>query len=299
MRTLLLGEALVDLVGERPDAYVPHPGGAVANVAMVAARLGANVELAGGTGSDRWGAWLRDRLAAAGVGMTWFAPDGAARTPIAFVDLADPEGPRAGEPAFTIYGEDIAATILAVAPRLAEAVDACDALFVSSNTLVTEDERTATMAARERALGAGKPLLFDPNLRLHRWPTAARAAATARDVVPGALLVRCNREEGEILTGEPDAAAAAESLVAAGAQHAIVTRGADGAVLRGGGLRLDVPGVPAQVVDATGAGDTLMGTLVARLAASGFYPATLAAALPEAVERAARATEHFGAHPPR
>jgi sugar/nucleoside kinase (ribokinase family) len=78
-----------------------------------------------------------------------------------------------------------------------------------------------------------------------------------------------------------------------------VTLGADGALLRGGGLRMDVPGVPARAVDTTGAGDTLTATLLARLAASGFYPPTLAAALPEAVERAARTTEHFGAHPRR
>jgi sugar/nucleoside kinase (ribokinase family) len=155
------------------------------------------------------------------------------------------------------------------------------------------------MAAREHALALGRPLVFDPNLRLHRWPTAARAAAAARELIRGALLVRCNAAEAEILTGESDPAAGAESLLAAGAEHAIVTLGPRGALLRGGGLRLDVPGVPARTVDTTGAGDTLMGVLLARLAASAFYPPTLAMALPEAVELAARATEHFGAHPPR
>ncbi|MFL5845519.1 MAG: carbohydrate kinase family protein [Solirubrobacteraceae bacterium] len=301
MRILLLGEALVDLVCERPvagladaDAFVPHPGGAVANVAAVAARHGAQVALAGGAGSDPWGVWLRDHLAAEGVDLSWFALHDELRTPVAFVAV---DG--AGEPTFHIYGQEIAATVAALAPRIDEAVEACGALFASSNTLVAEDERAVTMAARERALALGRPFVFDPNLRLHRWPTAARAAAAARELVPGALLVRCNAAEAEILTGESDPAAGAESLLAAGAQHAIVTLGAGGALLRGGGMRLDVPGVPARTVDTTGAGDTLTGVLLARLAASAFYPATLAMALPEAVERAARATEHFGAHPPR
>ena len=53
-----------------------------------------------------------------------------------------------------------------------------------------------------------------------------------------------------------------------------------------------------RTVDTTGAGDTLTGVLLARLSDSAFYAPTLALALPEAVERAARATEHFGAHPP-
>lgn len=300
MRILLLGEALVDLVCEHPvrglaeaGSFTAHPGGAVANVAAVAARMGASVELAGGAGDDAWGAWLRSRLAADGVGLSWFGLREGAQTPVAFVTV----GPE-GEPEFHIYGQEIAGTVVALRESIGDAVDACDALFVSSNTLVGEEEREVTMAAREQALALGRPLVFDPNLRLGRWPSATQAAAAARDVVPGALLVRCNRAEAEVLTGERDAAAAAEGLLAGGAQHVIVTLGAEGALLRGGGLRLDVPGVPARTVDTTGAGDTLMGVLLARLAASAFYPATLAAALPEAVQRSARATEHFGAHPP-
>jgi sugar/nucleoside kinase (ribokinase family) len=298
VRILLLGEALVDLVCERPiaslaeaDAFVPHPGGAVANVALVAARHGAQVELAGGAGDDEWGVWLQRVLREGGVGTEWFSLLPLA-TPLALVAVD-----AAGEPTFTVYGQDIATTITALGDRAGEAVDACDALFVSSNTLVAEDERAVTMAVRERALTHDKPVVFDPNLRLHRWPTAARAAAAARDVVPGCLLVRCNRAEAEILTGEPDPAAAAEALLAGGAEHVIVTLGRDGAILRGGGLRLDVPGASAETVDTTGAGDTLMGVLLARLAASAFYPPTLAMALPEAVGAAARTTEHYGAHP--
>jgi sugar/nucleoside kinase (ribokinase family) len=69
LRTLCLGEALVDLVGEDPgrplpeiSRFSPHFGGAAANVAVVAARLGARITLAGGTGDDDWGRWLQARL---------------------------------------------------------------------------------------------------------------------------------------------------------------------------------------------------------------------------------------------
>lgn len=301
MRVLLLGEALVDLVCEEPvahlgdaGAFVPHPGGAVANVAAVAARLGAHVALAGGAGDDDWGVWLRDRLAGDGVDLEHFVLREGVPTPVAFVTVD-----AGGEPRFAMYGQGIATVAAALGDRIAEVVEAGDALFLSSNVLVEDEERLVTMAAREAALSLGRPLVFDPNLRLARWGSATRAAAAARDVVPGAFLVRCNRAEAEVLTGEADPAAAAGSLLAGGAQHVIVTLGPGGALLRGGGLRLDVPGVPARTVDTTGAGDTLMGVLLARLAASAFYPATLAMVLPEAVERAARATEHFGAHPPR
>jgi sugar/nucleoside kinase (ribokinase family) len=293
VRVLALGEALVDLVRERDGragVWVEHPGGAVANVAALAARLGADVALAGGAGDDAWGAWLRAGLAADGVVLDWFwlVPD--ARTPVAFVTVDD-----AGEPEYLVYGEAAATPVAGLGERILDAVDSCEALFVSSNTLVDDDERELTHAARARALEREQPVVVDPNLRPARWVSAARAAAATRELLPGAFLVRCNGAEAAALTGEVDAAAAAESLVAAGAQHAVVTRGADGAVLRGGGLRLDVPGAAARVLDTSGAGDAFTAVLLTRLAASRFYPATLAAALPEAVEQAARACERFGA----
>ncbi|MGH2842343.1 MAG: hypothetical protein ACRDKL_01975, partial [Solirubrobacteraceae bacterium] len=43
---------------QEADMFVPHFGGAVANVALLAARAGARTSLAGGAGEDPWGHWL-------------------------------------------------------------------------------------------------------------------------------------------------------------------------------------------------------------------------------------------------
>lgn len=296
MATLCLGEALVDLVCEhhvtdlsQADVFRPHFGGAVANVAVAAATAGAHVELAGGAGDDPWGHWLRARLEAAGVGLGCFELVEGCATPVAFV-TTDP----AGEPSFSIYGEAIGATLEAVADRLPAAVEAGDGLFFSSNTLAAPAERELTRDARERALELGRPVLFDPNVRLHRWRTAAAAAAEANACVPDALLVRCNIAEAELLTGEVDPERAAQALVKAGARLAAVTLGAEGAMLRGE-VRADVPGERAQVLSTVGAGDAFTGVLLARLAQAGFYAPAAAAALPEAVRESARATERWGA----
>lgn len=294
--TLCLGEALVDLVCERPaaslveaDSFVPHFGGAVANVAVSAARVGAAVALAGGAGDDAWGAWLRDRLIAEGVDLEWFALTPGLATPLAFV-VTD----ESGEPHFQIYGEGIEAMIVAAGPRLEEAVEECDSLFFSSNTLAGEEERALTLRARELALELGLPVCFDPNLRLHRWDSIDGGVQAARACVPGAMLVRCNRSEAQLLTGEDDPATAARALVAQGAQIAVVTLGADGALMRGA-VEADVPGRPVRLASSVGAGDALMGVLLGRLALAGFYPPAAAAALPEAVEASARACERWGA----
>ena len=297
MRTLILGEALVDLICEHPvaapgdaDCFVPHFGGAGANVAVTAARAGADVALAGGAGEDTWGRWLRDGLQRAGVALDHFGLLPEVRTAVAFVTVD-----AGAEPDFVIYDQGLAAVTEELGGRLVEAVDAAGAFFFSTGTMVGDRERAVTQSAHARALERGLPVVFDPNLRPGRWGNPGRATTVARDCVPGAFLVKANREEARLLTGEQDPVRAAEALVAAGAQIAVITLGADGALLRGAGLRRHVPGRPASPINATGAGDTFAGTLLARMAGSGWYAPAVAAGLEEAVEAAARATERWGA----
>jgi fructokinase len=150
------------------------------------------------------------------------------------------------------------------------------------------------MRARELALELDRPVIFDPNLRLHRWPSRADATASANACVPGALLVRATHGEAALMTGEDDPDRAANALLKAGARLVVITLGAEGALLRGE-LRADVRGVPVDVVSTVGAGDVLTGVLVARLALSGFYPSAVAVALKEAVAESARACRRWGA----
>jgi sugar/nucleoside kinase (ribokinase family) len=297
MRTLCLGEALVDLICEQPVAglaeapsFVPHFGGATANVAVHAARTGAHIALGGGVGNDAWGRFLRERLVAENVELDWFSLLDGVRTPIATVAVD-----ANGEPDFDIFGEDLATLERGLGKRgIDRAMAACDGLFFGSNTLVGEHERQLTMRARERALEGGKAVLFDANLRLERWRTAAEAASYANECVPDAFLVRANAKEVQVMTGEPDPEAGARALLKAGARNVVITLGAAGAMLRGE-LRADVPGVAAQVISTVGAGDALMGTLLGRATLTGFYSASLAASLGEAVAASARATERWGA----
>jgi sugar/nucleoside kinase (ribokinase family) len=296
VRTLCLGDALIDLVCERPvadlsqaEAFVPRFGGTVANVALVAARYGARVALAGGAGDDAWGHWLRRRLSQEGVEVSRFALVPGAQTPLALVAI---DG--AGEPAYEIYGEAPDTLGRALGDAVEELVRGSAALFISSNTLVGSGERELTMRAREAALASERPIVFDPNLRLHRWRTRADAAASANACVPGALLVRANATEAAVMTGEDDPERAAAALVKAGARMVVVSLGAEGAILRGE-LRADVEGEPVEVLSTMGAGDVLTGVLLARLALSDFYPPVVAVALPEAVRAAAQACARWGA----
>lgn len=295
-RVLCLGEALVDLVGERQgcaltevECFSPHFGGAAANVALVAARAGARVALAGGAGDDVWGEWLLEQLLQARVDVSLFELIPELETPLAFVTV-DAEG----EPSYHLRGDGTGTIVRVLDGRLDEAINDSAALFIGTNTLVAAEERELTMRARELATGLGRPVIFDANLRLHRWSSRTDAAASANACVRGALLVRANRAEAELMTGEQDPERAAMALVKAGAKMVVLTLGGDGAILRGA-LRANAPGIPCKVRSTAGAGDALTGTLLARLALSGFYPSSVAAALPEAMAAAAAACERWGA----
>ena len=295
-RTLCLGEALVDLVCEKPisslaaaDAFVPHFGGAVANVALVAASMGAHIALAGGAGDDDWGRWLQGRLSDVGIDLAFFELIKSRQTSIAAVAIGED-----GDATYHLYGGQIAAVADALGERVEEAVEGSAALFLSSNTLVGAEERKVTMRARELALERELPVIFDPNLRLHRWRSRADAAASANACVPDALLVRANEAEAAMMTGEKDPERAATALLEAGARMVVITLGPDGAILRGE-FRVDVPGVPARVISTVGAGDVLTGSLLGRLAMSDFYPSAVAAGLRDAVAASARACERWGA----
>jgi fructokinase len=257
---------------------------------VVASRLGAKMALAGGAGDDVWGRWLRARLERERVDVSLFELLPRAQTLLAFASLDE-----RGDASYSLRGDAVGTVVAALGDGVRDAVADSAALFISTNTLSGAGERAVTMEARQAALELERPVIFDANLRLHRWSSRADAAASANACVRGALLVRLNRFEAELMTGENDPERAALALVKGGARMVVLTMGADGVLLRGA-LRATVPGVAAAgVLSTLGAGDALTGTLLGRLALSGFYPSSVAAALPEAVQAGAAACGRWGA----
>jgi len=293
---LCLGEAIVDLLCERriasieeADSYRPHFGGALANVAVAARRRGAAVALAGATGDDPWGRWLRSRLRSEGIDLSWFSLMAGLRTPVAFATFD-----RDGEPSFQIYGEGIEACVHSVGDRLEEAVGSASALVFGSNTLVGAPERAITLQARRLASDRGIPILFDPNLREHRWTNLDVALGLCRQLCEGAFCVRANEAEARAITGAEDPGTAAREIAALGARIAIVTRGAAGAVIRGA-VEAEEDGIEVEVTSTLGAGDSFMGVLAAGLADAGWNPDRADRALARAVRASAEACTHWGA----
>lgn len=268
-RVVCLGEALVDLVCEQPverlgeaPAFVPRPGGSLANIAVCAARFGAPVEMIGGAGDDEWGRWLRERIAAAGVDVGRFVLMPGGWTSHAFVAVS-----AEGEPAFAFYGDERRPAAAAAADLDPALAGEAGVLVVGSDTLLGVDEREVTMRASGLARGRGWQVLCDPNLRPNRWSSEREMLETIRALVATATVVKCNEHEAERLTGRSEPVAAASALRALGPAAVVVTRGRRGALVESADGVERADGVDAGVVDATGAGDSVAGVLAAGLAA--------------------------------
>ena len=271
----------------------PCFGGALANVAVSVARSGGESGLAGGVGDDPFGHWLAERLEAEGVATDRLSFVAGVPTPIAVVTFD-----REREADFQVYDEGIEATFCSVEDDLDAAVGAAEAIAFGSNTLVGERERVLTMRARELALDRGVPVLFDPNLRAHRWDELEVARERCLEAAQGIFCLRMNAAEAEWLApGAGGAAEAAEELAeSCSATVVVITRGADGAVARGA-ADADSPGVDVEVVSPLGAGDAFMGALAAGFAKRGWEPGAVGEALPEANAAGARVCAEWRAVP--
>jgi fructokinase len=264
---LSIGEAIVDLICERnlaadeaPGPFVPHHGGAPANVAVAVARRGVASALLGGVGRDAWGQWLADGLAAAGVDTRHLARTGG-NTPLALATFdAD------GVPSFQVCGEDVGQMMKAAAAGLESAIGGAQAVIVGSNTMVGEVERGVTRTAVRLAVEAGLPVMLDPNHRPTRWDEQQAAVAFGLELAASTTVLKCNVAEAELLTGLAGGDAV-EALAKLGPELVVVTDGPN--EIRTAGVvecSESPPAVPdSEMVSELGAGDAFMGSLAAGL----------------------------------
>lgn len=265
---ICMGEALVDFLPRERGrirevrGFEVCSGGAPANVAIGAARLGATVGFAGVVGDDEFGHFLRGSLEVEGVDCSGLRHTREAKTGLSFVALD-----HTGERSFDFYSKPSADMLIAGEDAREEVLSRGRMLHYGSNSLVLAGGVDAARRLVRFGREAGKLISFDPNLRLHLWSDLALLRSLCEELGAGSDLVKCASEEAPFLTGTADPFEAARELVQRGATLAVVTRGPEGAVWhRRDGASGEAPAPVVDAIDTTGAGDGFMAGLLRRLA---------------------------------
>lgn len=259
-----VGEILIDLtqsgVNERGiPQFDANPGGAPANLAVAASRLGAKTAFVGKVGKDSFGSSLRACLEENGVDTSHLATDPKEHTTLAVVAVDS-----TGERHFSFY-RDPSADVNLAKEDVSQLPDS-RFLHFGSVSLTAEPARSATLFAAETAREKGAVISYDPNYRANLWPDEVTAIERMKQPLPLVDILKVSDEELPLLTGTSDLEAGTAMLAAQGIRLILVTLGPDGAFYRFRGQTGTVPGVPCKVADTNGAGDTFFGALLSRLA---------------------------------
>ncbi len=309
-RLVALGELLVDFTqagtgsaGAQAGAdsagttlFARHAGGAPANVAVAARRLGVPGAFIGKVGRDLHGDYLRETLEDEGLDLRGLSADDATFTTMSFVQV----DAATGERSFAFARKPGADTRLSPEDvrSCAGLIAAAEILHIGSLTLTDEPARSAQEEAVALARQAGTAVSYDPNWRPALWPDAKEALGLMRAAACQADLMKAGLDEARLLLGSGGLACeeaggglpknkgltceearpfpgnrelsykeAAAGLLAFAPRLRLVaiTMGDEGAYLATRQARARVAAFPAQALDTTGAGDAFWGALLAWL----------------------------------
>ncbi len=253
VRTLVIGEALVDAVTEASGRVVEHVGGSPANVAFGLASLAHPVDLATWIAEDDRGRRIEAVCRERGVALT----DGSRRARSTSVAHATIDASGAATYVFDLDWQ---------LPPLAD-LTAYGHVHTGSIAAVLEPGGADVRAALERARSMGATVSYDPNARPSLMGEPADARALIEMAVANADVVKLSDEDVEWLCPDERLEDVLAGWATLGPSLVVVTRGGDGALVRVTSTA-EVQAVPApsvQVADTVGAGDSFMAGLVSGL----------------------------------
>ncbi|AZQ74458.1 ribokinase [Streptomyces luteoverticillatus] len=286
---LVIGSANADLtvrVDRRPNPgetvpgtdLVESAGGKGANQAAAAARLGARTALLARVGDDPFGQLLLEAQHAAGTELRHVLVEKGARTGTAMI-VVGPDGDNT-----IVVSPGANARLSPADVRAAREVVAASAVVSLQLEISLETVRAAVKTATE----SGARIVLNPS------PTPKTLDT---DLLTAANPLVVNEHEAELLSGLPDGTPTdqAKALRERGARSVVITLGGEGALILDteAAQPTQIPGVPVEVIDTTGAGDAFTGALALRLARG----ATLEEAARFAVRVGAASVTRPGAQP--
>ncbi len=242
------GRALRPLVARDSNPGTVHVslGGVGRNIAHNMALLGVNTQLLTALGDDANARRIEESCRSLGIDLSGARRVSGGRSST-YLFLSDPSGDMA----------------LAVSDmEICEAIDAdylrTQLSRINGAALAVVDANLPQNAIDFLAENCRVPLFADP--------VSVAKAEKLRALLPRLHTFKPNRMEAELLSGvritdEPSLHAAARRLLSMGTRRVFISLGTDGVLAAEGSTLLHIPCCPAQMKNATGAGDSFTAAL--------------------------------------
>jgi len=250
------GEALVDLVDDRGSRRAV-PGGGPFNTAVALGRLDVPVAFLGSVSCDGYGQILTQLLVDAGVDMS-LARRSDLPTPQATVHRTDD-----GRNAYTF---SLAATAFTDFPAelLPPLPGSAWAIHVGTLGLAVDPPAGAYEALLDREAGRRR-IILDPNVRPAIFGDADAYRRRFERLARLADVVKLSDDDAAWIYPDVPLAGVPETILGFGPRIVALTCGASGAFAHSRTDAVEVHGIPVDVADTVGAGDSFGAALVAAL----------------------------------
>lgn len=269
------GEILIDFTcqgknEEGQTVFAQNPGGAPANVAVSASKLGAHTAFLGKAGNDMHGEFLRNVLQVQNVETGGMLLDEHYFTTLAFVDILE-----SGERVFSFARKPGADTQIQKEEINIDILDNTHIFHVGSLSLTRQPARDTTFYAINRARSKGSIISYDPNYRASLWKDESTAIEQMKSLIPYVDVMKISDEETALLTDYKAPEDAAKALFNQGVKIVAITLGADGTYIYNKEGGRQVAGFKSHVVDTNGAGDSFWGGFLYQINQAGKQPEEL------------------------
>jgi 5-dehydro-2-deoxygluconokinase len=238
------------------ESFGKFLGGTATNVAVAAARFGHRSAVISRTGADPFGEYIHQALRGFDVDDRWVSAVKQYPTPVTFCEIFPPDDfplyfyrqPKA--PDLEIYADELDLDAIADA-RI---------FWMTGTGLAEEPSREATLTALRHRAKRGTTV-FDLDWRPMFWADHDEARRWYREALPHVTVAVGNLDEVERAVGTREPEKAAELLLNAGVELAVVKQGPKGVLARTRDEEAVAPPVPVDVVNGLGAGDAFGGAL--------------------------------------
>ena len=278
LQLLTVGRVSVDLYAEQRNqsmtdvtSFKKSIGGTSTNVAVAASRLGVRSATFTKVGDDEFGRYVKHALEHTfGVDTSYVGTDPHLKTPLAFAELNPPE-----DPTIIFYREPRAPDLNLRPDEVDHDVVRDVPIFWIPASRFADEQAAETIDTLLDVRARKSNTVLDLDWRPMFWDSPADAAEAIRPMLSKVSIAIGNRAECEIAVGTGDPNEAADRLLEAGLDMAVMKLGADGVMIAtADGTRVSVPPYMVDVVCGLGSGDAFGGAFCHGLM-SGFDAETM------------------------